>query len=271
MKNLLLGAAMLSIATTSAMAHGSNSGKLLFNGMATVTDVQPVYKTVSNNNSSVRMCEDIQVEKTRYEYRTRTVTERVQNGTGTGNTSDALAGAVIGGIIGKTATGKDNGAAAGAVIGAIIANENSKKNNNGYTTVERQIRERVPVTYYETQSQCSSQTVGSAIAILEDRIAQTQQWAASANANTIRMLQARIGVTVDGVKGPATRRATSRYIWSLEDKIEELQAQAGTSSSQVVDYYKVSARYDGQRFTFTQDEPVNVGDRLPVTVSVDIK
>lgn len=45
---------------------------------------------------------------------------------------DALAGAVIGGVLGKVVTKKDQGAAAGALIGGIIGAEQSKKKIVGY-------------------------------------------------------------------------------------------------------------------------------------------
>ena len=63
---------------------------------------------------------------------------------------DALAGAVIGGILGKVATKKDQGAAAGAVIGGIIGAESSKKKIKGYRTEQK--CEQVPLAPHSHQS-----------------------------------------------------------------------------------------------------------------------
>ena len=258
MKKLLLSATALSVLAGSAFA-----AELRFNDTARVVDVTPVYKNVQTF-APRRVCEDREVERTRYENRTRTVTEEV-NGS---NAGDVAAGAIIGGILGGTATDSDEGAVIGAIIGGAIANENS---NGGTRTITRQVTERVPVKYYTTERVCTTvDNVEEAIAKLERRIAQTERWAASGNRDLIRKLQRRVGVTADGVAGPATRRATTRYIWGLEDQIAELRANGG-SGERVVDYYKVSARYNNQRFFFETDERVRVGESVPVTISVDVK
>lgn len=259
MKKLLMSATAISMLAGAAAA----AAELRFNDTARVVDVTPVYKTIQTY-APRQVCEDRTIERTRYETRTRTVTEQVDGS----KAGDVAAGAIIGGILGKGATKSDEGAVIGAIIGGAIANENS---NGGSRTVTREITERVPVKYYTTERVCSTVTNPSQeIAKLQQRIAQTERWAASGNRDLIRKLQRRVGVTADGVAGPATRRATTRYIWGLEDRIQELQSAGGTPT-RVVDYYKVSARYNNQRFFFETDERVRVGETVPVTVSVDVK
>ena len=253
MKKALLGATMLSMVSGLAAA-----ADLRYNDQARVVDVQTVYKTVVSNNAPV--CYDERVKKIRYETRTRRVTQ--QSG---GNSSDVVAGAIIGGLLGGTATNSDQGAVVGAIIGGAIANENS---NGGKVT--REVTERVPVEYYVTERVCSN-NAGESIRNLEQKITQTQRWAASGNRDNIRKLQRRVGVAADGVSGPATRRATTRYIWGLEDRIAELRSSGGGSSERVVDYYKVAVRYNNQRFFVRSNSDVDVGDVIPVTVSVDVR
>lgn len=253
MKKALLGATMLSLVSGLAAA-----ADLRYTDQARVVDVQTVYKTVVSNNAPV--CYDERVKKIRYETRTRKVTQ--QSGS---NGGDVLGGMIIGGLLGKGATGNDRGAAVGAIIGGAIANENS---NGGKVT--REVTERVPVEYYVTERVCSD-NAGESIRKLEQKISQTQQWAASGNRDNIRKLQRRVGVAADGVSGPATRRATTRYIWGLEDRISELRSNGGGSSERVVDYYKVAVRYNNQRFFVRSNSDVDVGDVIPVTVSVDVR
>ena len=253
MKKALLGATMLSMVSGLAAA-----ADLRYNDQARVVDVQTVYKTVVSNNAPV--CHDERVKKIRYETRTRRVTQ--QSGS---NSGDVVAGAIIGGLLGGTATNSDQGAVVGAIIGGAIANENS---NGGKVT--REVTERVPVEYYVTERVCSN-NASESIRNLEQKITQTQRWAASGNRDNIRKLQRRVGVAADGVSGPATRRATTRYIWGLEDRIAELRSNGGGSSERVVDYYKVAVRYNNQRFFVRSNSDVDVGDVIPVTVSVDVR
>lgn len=253
MKKALLGATMLSLVSGLAAA-----ADLRYNDQASVVDVQTVYKTVASNNAPV--CYDERVKKIRYETRTRTVTQ--QSGS---NGGDVLGGMIIGGLLGKGATGNDRGAAVGAIIGGAIANEN---NNGG--TVTREVTERVPVEYYVNERVCSN-NASESIRNLEQKITQTQRWAASGNRDNIRELQRRVGVAADGVSGPATRRATTSYIWGLEDRIAELRSNGGGSGERVVDYYKVAVRYNNQRFFVRSNSDVDVGDVIPVTVSVDVR
>lgn len=258
MKKLILSATALTVLASSAIA-----AELQFSDSARVVDVTPVYKNVQTFEPR-RVCEDREVERTRYENRTRTVTQEV-NGS---NAGDVAAGAIIGGIIGGTATDSDQGAVIGAIIGGAIANENS---NGGTRTITRQVTERVPVKYYTTERVCTTvNNVAEAIAKLERRIAQTESWLNSGNTSLVKKAQLRVGVTSDGIVGPATRRAVTRYTWKIEDQIAELRASGG-NGDRVVDYYKVSARYNNQRFFFETDESVRVGDSVPVTISVDVK
>lgn len=75
-------------------------------------------------------------------YETRTVNTNRNAG------ADALAGMIIGGIIGKGVTGQDNGAAAGAVIGGIIgANEGQR----GSTTRQERV-----IVGYERKTVCEN-------------------------------------------------------------------------------------------------------------------
>ena len=97
---------------------------------ATITNVQPNYQTVYMNVPKTQ-CQNVEVPI----Y--GTVTRQGNAGEG------ALAGMIIGGILGKGVTGKDDGAAAGAVIGGIIGADRSGT------------RQEQVITGYETQRQCS--------------------------------------------------------------------------------------------------------------------
>ena len=97
---------------------------------ATITGVQPNYQTVYMNVPR-QQCQNVEVPI----Y--GTVTRQGNAGEG------ALAGMIIGGILGKGVTGKDDGAAAGAVIGGIIGADRSGT------------RQEQVVTGYKTERQCS--------------------------------------------------------------------------------------------------------------------
>ena len=97
---------------------------------ATITNVQPNYQTVYMNVPKTQ-CQNVEVPI----Y--GTVTRQGNAGEG------ALAGMIIGGILGKGVTGKDDGAAAGAVIGGIIGADRAGT------------RQEQVITGYETQRQCS--------------------------------------------------------------------------------------------------------------------
>jgi uncharacterized protein YcfJ len=94
---------------------------------ATITKVEPNYgyRQVSVPNT---VCQNVDVP----------IYGTVQGGGSSG--ANALAGMIIGGLLGKAASGKDKGAAAGAVIGGIVGANNSQG-------------QRV-ITGYQTQQQC---------------------------------------------------------------------------------------------------------------------
>jgi uncharacterized protein YcfJ len=98
---------------------------------ATITQVTPNYQNIYQNVPR-QQCENVEVP----------IYGNVQNNRNAGE--GALAGMIIGGILGKGVTGDDGGAAAGAVIGGIIgadrAQNGSRRVITGYTT-ERQCRE----------------------------------------------------------------------------------------------------------------------------------
>lgn len=97
---------------------------------ATVTSIQPNYDIVY---TTVPRQECTMVEVPVY----GTVTREGNAGEG------ALAGMIIGGILGKGVTGKDDGAAAGAVIGGIIGADRAGT------------RQEQVITGYRTERQCS--------------------------------------------------------------------------------------------------------------------
>lgn len=86
----------------------------------TVIESYPVYSNAGSRTK--RVCQDVKVPI------------YANNGT---NPNDVVAGAVIGGILGKIATGKNDGALAGAVIGGAVAADKSRKKITGYR-IERQ-------------------------------------------------------------------------------------------------------------------------------------
>jgi uncharacterized protein YcfJ len=118
MKKLLTATAITMALASSAMAEAT--------AYANIVNVVTNYK----NNGSTRteayqLCETKQVPVTR------------ESGTSAGE--GALAGMIIGGIIGKGVTGKDNGAAAGAVIGGIIGADKSGKKRTVTTYEEMEV------------------------------------------------------------------------------------------------------------------------------------
>lgn len=124
---------------------------------ATITKVVPNYTNGGTTQQAYQSCEVVSVPVTR----TETVREGGSSGEG------ALAGMIIGGILGKGVSGNDKGAAAGAVIGGIIGAENG---GNG-RTVERE------VTRYENREVCTTKyrQVGNKRVIKNYKI--TYEWA----------------------------------------------------------------------------------------------
>lgn len=82
---------------------------------------------------------------------------------------DVIAGAVIGGVLGKVVTDKDKGAAAGALIGGIIGSESSKRKITGYRTEQQCQQVALPPHSHEEQSWISPDT-GDSIVIEQSRI-----------------------------------------------------------------------------------------------------
>lgn len=121
MKTLIVTTAVISVLATSVAADTVR---------ARITSVEPRYHTVYQNVPTTQ-CQNVEVP----------VYGTVQ---GNGNAGEgALAGMIIGGLIGKGVSGNSDGAAAGAVIGGIIGANNAQ---NG----SRQV-----ITGYRTERQCS--------------------------------------------------------------------------------------------------------------------
>jgi len=116
MKKIVLSALLALGLTTTAHAE---------TGYATVTSVTPNYQTVYVQVPSLE-CQDVHVPVYRQGH---------NNSAGGG----ALAGMIIGGLIGKGLTDEDQAAAVGAVIGGIIGADRASRHNDvyGYRT-ERQ-------------------------------------------------------------------------------------------------------------------------------------
>ena len=137
-------AAMGALAVTPAMAHDdgpswnrfSNShraeGKVLSSYAVYGSEGQPTTR---------RVCHDVKIPI----YRGASDEDRL------GNT---VAGAVIGGILGKAVTGDNGGATVGAVVGGVVGSNKNKRHVAGYRTEERCKTETFQpdrvVLYYKT-------------------------------------------------------------------------------------------------------------------------
>lgn len=97
-----------------------------------VVDIKPVYTQVRQQQPT-NVCRNVEVP----------IYGTVQGGGDAG--ANALAGMIIGGILGKGVTGDDGGAAAGAVIGGIIGADQAQ---NGSRRV---------ITGYKTERQCTTE------------------------------------------------------------------------------------------------------------------
>ena len=136
MKKLLATAAIIGFATT-AQAETR---------YANITNVQPNYQTVYRNIPQ-QQCNDVEVP----------IYGTVQ---GQASTGDALAGAIIGGVIGNQfggGSGKDAATVLGAIVGADMANKkgSSRQVITGYR-VERQCGE---VMIREQQREIKNYTI----------------------------------------------------------------------------------------------------------------
>lgn len=113
---------------------------LAYNDSARIVDVQPKYVT-----SYARQCHIERVPVTR-----AVPQGGVLDGTGQAlkGDGDALAGAIIGGVIGNQfgkGDGKTAATIAGVVIGSNIGNGTSKQNGGSYTEyVDREVCQNVP-------------------------------------------------------------------------------------------------------------------------------
>jgi uncharacterized protein YcfJ len=139
MKKFLIATSLVAATASPALAERQ--------AMATITSVEPNYRTVYMNVPR-QECYNVEVP----------VYGNVQR---EGNAAGgALTGMIIGGLIGKGATGKDDGAAVGAVIGGLIGADKGAKPKNeqvvtGYRT-ERQCKE---VMVREKQTEVKNYTI----------------------------------------------------------------------------------------------------------------
>ena len=102
--------------------------------LATIVNIQPNYYW-EKTNVPVETCENVQVP----------IYGQVQGQGATGG--DVLAGAIIGGILGKALTGDDKGAGFGALVGAMGSAE--KKNQSSQKIVGYETRKQCGVFYQE--------------------------------------------------------------------------------------------------------------------------
>ena len=113
-----------------AGCHPVNASEIL----ATIVNIQPNYYW-EKTNVPVETCENVQVP----------IYGQVQGQGATGG--DVLAGAIIGGILGKALTGDDKGAGFGALVGAMGSAE--KKNQSSQKIVGYETRKQCGVFYQE--------------------------------------------------------------------------------------------------------------------------
>lgn len=125
MRQILFGVVALMLTSSLALADS-------FTTQGRVVDIKPVYTNVRQQQPT-NVCRDVEVP----------VYGTVQGGGDAG--ANALAGMIIGGLLGKGVTGDDGGAAAGAVIGGIIG---ADKAQNGTRRV---------ITGYRTERQCTTE------------------------------------------------------------------------------------------------------------------
>ena len=108
--------------TANATVYNTVTGQLI--------KKEPVY-TYVHQNSPQQVCTTVDVP----------VYGTVQNNNTGASGGDVLAGAIIGGILGKAITGQDNGAGFGALVGAMTSAEKKKGGTSrqivGYTKENR--------------------------------------------------------------------------------------------------------------------------------------
>ena len=106
---------------------------------------QPVLTNVVNRQPQ-QVCRNVEVP----------VYGTVQNNNSGASGGDVLAGAIIGGILGKALTGQDNGAAFGALAGAMTSAE-KKKGGTSQQIIGHRTEQRCKTEYHNVQSQVVNQ------------------------------------------------------------------------------------------------------------------
>lgn len=125
MRQILFSLVTLLITSSVAFANS-------FTTTGRVVDIEPVYTNIRQQQPT-QVCRNVEVP----------IYGTVQGG---GNAGEgALAGMIIGGILGKGVSGNNDGAAAGAVIGGIIGANNSQNGN------------RRVITGYRSERQCNTE------------------------------------------------------------------------------------------------------------------
>jgi len=128
MKKILIALSVVLLGTmtlSEAVAGRLPSFNKTYNSYAVdgrVIESYPVYKAGQPRTS--RVCEDVRVP--------------IYGGASAGDqTGNIVAGAIIGGVLGKALTGNNNGATAGAVIGGIAGSKKNTRRIVGYQ-IQRQ-------------------------------------------------------------------------------------------------------------------------------------
>ena len=106
---------------------------------------QPIYTNITVTKPR-QVCRNVEVP----------VYGTVQNNNSGASGGDVLAGAIIGGILGKALTGQDNGAAFGALAGAMTSAE-KKKGGTSQQIIGHRTEQRCRTEYRDQQSQVANQ------------------------------------------------------------------------------------------------------------------
>ena len=128
---------------------------------------------------------------------------------------DALAGAVIGGVLGKVVTKKDKGAAAGALIGGLIGAENSKKKVTGYRTEQK--CEQIPLATHTHREQSWTNPDTKKPILIEQPRKPRETEEQKRNRERISDLQKSLNYfgfnvgSADGIMGSKTRKGIKEY------------------------------------------------------------
>ena len=119
----------------SSVAHAGN-----ITTTGEVIRIEPIYTKVTSRKPQ-QVCGTVDVP----------VYGTVQSGQSGATGGDVLAGAIIGGILGKAITGQDNGAGFGALVGAMTSAE-KKKGKSGQQIVGYRSEYRCTTEYQNVQS-----------------------------------------------------------------------------------------------------------------------